>query len=96
MTPSDYRDNSAASVRAFFKRWRPLVAVGQYSYSVVLGLSGSARDSARIAAVHLTSEVQVVKILLPNLVPGTVNHSTYQDRSPALDQHDVKVSVTVQ
>jgi hypothetical protein len=71
-------------------------AVGQYSYFVMLSLSGSARDTARIAAVHLTSEVQVAKILFPNLVPGTVNHLTYQDWSPALNQHDVKVSVNVQ
>ena len=71
-------------------------AVGQYSYFVMLSLSGGAPDAARIAAVHITSEVQVAKILFPNLVPGTINHLTYQDWSPALDQHDVKVSVTVQ
>jgi hypothetical protein len=71
-------------------------AVGQYSYFVMLSLSGSTPDAARIAAVHLTSEVQVAKILFPNLVPGTVNHLTYQDWSPSSDQHDVKVSVTVQ
>jgi hypothetical protein len=71
-------------------------ALGQYSYFVMLGLSGSAPNAARIAAVHLTSEVQIAKILFPNLVPGTVNHLTYQDWSPASDQHDVKVSVAVQ
>jgi len=71
-------------------------AVGQYSYFVMLSLSGGTPDAARIAAVHLTSEVQVAKIAFPNLVPGTVNHLTYQDWSPSSDQHDVKVSVTVQ
>jgi|HubBroStandDraft_2_1064218.scaffolds.fasta_scaffold55764_2 hypothetical protein len=114
-----YRDNSAASVSAYFSNdgahWSaafPMnpepgtpaqttadlspAAVGQYSYFVMLSLSGGAPDAARIAAVHITSEVQVAKILFPNLVPGTINHLTYQDWSPALDQHDVKVSVTVQ
>jgi hypothetical protein len=71
-------------------------AVGQYSYFLMLSLSGGTPDAARIAAVHLTSEVQVAKIVFPNLVPGTVNHLTYQDWSPSSDQHDVKVSVTVQ
>jgi hypothetical protein len=71
-------------------------AVGQYSYFVMLSLSGGAPDAARIAAVHITSEVQIAKALFPNLVPGAINHLTYQDWSPALDQHDVKVSVTVQ
>jgi hypothetical protein len=114
-----YRDNSAASVSAYFSNdgvhWSaafPMnpepdtpaqttadlspAAVGQYSYFVMLSLSGGAPDAARIAAVHITSEVQVAKILFPILVPGTINHLTYQDWSPALDQHDVKVSVTVQ
>jgi hypothetical protein len=72
------------------------VALGQYSYFVMLRFYGSAPDAARIAAVHLTSEVQVAKILFPNLVPGTVNHLIYQDWSSASDQHDVKVSVAVQ
>jgi hypothetical protein len=71
-------------------------ALGQYSYFVKFGLYGSAPEAARIAAVHLTSEVQVAKILFPNLVPGTVNHLIYQDWSSASDQHDVKVSVAVQ
>jgi len=71
-------------------------AVGQYSYFLMLSLSGDTPGTARIAAVHLTSEVQVAKIAFPNLVPGTVNHLTYQDWSPSSDQHDVKVSVTVQ
>ena len=72
------------------------VALGQYSYFVKLGLYGSAPEAARIAAVHLISEVQVAKILFPNLVPGTVNHLIYQDWSSASEPHDVKVSVAVQ
>jgi hypothetical protein len=87
-------------------------AVGQYSYFVMLQLSGSAPDVARIAAVHITAEVQVAKMLFPNLVPGTINHLTYQDWIPlqivsnrngtesvglnAAAHSDVEISVTVQ
>jgi hypothetical protein len=71
------------------------VALGQYSYFVMLKLSGSAPDAARIAAVHITSEVQMAKMLFPNLVPGALNHLTYQDWSPATAPHDVEISVAV-
>jgi hypothetical protein len=57
-------------------------ALGQYSYFVMLQLSGSVPNAAWVAAVHITSEVQVAKILFPNLVPGTINHLTYQDWIP--------------
>jgi len=57
-------------------------AVGQYSYFVMLRLSGSAPNAARIARVHIISEVQVAKMLFPNLVPGTINHLSYQNWIP--------------
>lgn len=71
-------------------------ALGQYSYSLMLRLSGNEPHAAQIGAVHITSEVQVAKMLFPNLVPGTTNHLTYQDWSPATSKHDVEVSVGVQ
>jgi hypothetical protein len=70
-------------------------ALGQYSYFLILRLSGSAPNAARIGAVHITSEVQVAKILFPNLVPGAINHLTYQDWSPTTIPHDVEISVAV-
>lgn len=71
------------------------LAWGQYSYFVKLELSGRTADAAQIAAVHITSEVQTAKVFFPQLVPGVVNHLTYQDWSPTSDNHDVKVSLSV-
>lgn len=68
---------------------------GQYSYFVMLQLSGRVPNAAQIAAVHITSEVQVAKMLFPTLVPGAINDLTYQDWSPSGDTHDVNISVTV-
>ena len=70
-------------------------AGGQYSYFVMLQLSGSVANAAQIAGVHITSQVQVAKILFPILVPGAINHLTYQDWSPASDSHNVEISVDV-
>jgi hypothetical protein len=70
-------------------------AAGQYSYWVMLELSGSAPYVARIGSVHITAEVQVAQILFPTLVPSAVNHLIFQDWSPALDTHDVNISVDV-
>ena len=68
---------------------------GQYSYFIKLQLSGSTPNMAQIGAVHIISEVQVAKMLFPHLVPGALNHLTYQDWSPATIPHDVEISVGV-
>jgi hypothetical protein len=70
-------------------------AAGEYSYFVKLELSGMVPDAARIAAVHITSEVQVAKMVFPSLVPGVINHLTYEDWSPTTNTHDVEISVAV-
>ena len=70
-------------------------ASGQYSYFVMLELSGNRANAAQIARLHITSEVQMAKVFFPKLVPGAVNHLTYQDWSPTTATHDVKVSLTV-
>jgi hypothetical protein len=70
-------------------------ALGQYSYFLMLRLSGNEPHSAGIGPVHITSEVQVAKILFPNLVPGAINYLTYQDWSPTTSTHDVEISVSV-
>ncbi len=71
-------------------------AAGQYCYFLMLRLSGNTPNAARIGAVHITSEVQVAKTLFPILVPGALNHLTYQDWSPATISHDIEISVRVQ
>jgi hypothetical protein len=71
------------------------VAVGQYSYFVMIRLSGRTAQAARVAALHITSDVQVAKMVFPNLTPGTINHLIYQDWSPSVDTHSVDISVNV-
>jgi hypothetical protein len=69
---------------------------GQYSYFVKLELSGDAANTARIADVHIVSTVQDSIFVFPTLVPGQVNHLTYQDWSPASADHNVQVSLSGQ
>jgi hypothetical protein len=72
------------------------VSAGQYTYFVKLALSGNAPQRASIANVHLVSQFQDSMFLFPQLVPGQVNHLTYQDWSPSTVDHQVNVSLGVQ
>jgi hypothetical protein len=69
------------------------IAKGQYSYFVKLELKGYGLETARIAAVHITSEVQESYFLFPKLTPGVVNHLTYQDFTSASSPHAVSVAL---
>lgn len=71
------------------------VSAGQYIYFVKLALSGNAPQSSGIANVHFVSQFQDSMFLFPHLVPGQVNHLTYQDWSPSTVDHQVKVSLSV-
>jgi len=72
------------------------LAAGQYTYFVKLELSGKEPQSSGIANVHFVSQFQDSMFLFPHLVPGQVNHLTYQDWSPSTVDHQVKVSLGVQ
>ena len=67
-------------------------AAGEYIYFVKLEISGDSSNAARIANVHIVSEVQNSVYVFPTLAPGQVNHLTYQDWSPAPADHNVKIS----
>lgn len=87
--------NSDAGISATTSADLSVSALGQYSYYVKLEMSGSA-NAARIANVHITSDVQAANILFPKLLPGAVNHLTYQDWSPTGIDRNVSVSLAVQ
>ncbi|HEY2393006.1 MAG TPA: hypothetical protein VGK22_17650 [Candidatus Angelobacter sp.] len=72
------------------------LSAGQYIYFVKLALSGNAPQSSSIANVHLVSQFQDSMFLFPHLVPGQVNHLTYQDWSPSTVDRQVNVSLSVQ
>jgi len=72
------------------------LAARQYTYFVKLALSGKDPQSSGIANVHFVSQFQDSMFLFPHLVPGQVNHLTYQDWSPSTVDHQVKVSLSVQ
>ena len=68
-------------------------AAGQYTYFVMLQLMGGDSGAAQISNVHIVSQFQDSIHIFPNLVPGQINHLTYQDWTPAPADHDsVKVT----
>jgi hypothetical protein len=71
-------------------------AQGQYSYYVKIELLGNEAHAAQIASPHITAVVQDSLFMFPKLVPGQVNHVTYQDWSPRADTRNVNVSLNLQ
>ncbi|HVO79403.1 MAG TPA: hypothetical protein VMT28_01655 [Terriglobales bacterium] len=70
------------------------VAQGADSYFVKIELCG-VPGAARVAALHIASDVQVAKILVPPLIPGAVNHLVYEDWGSALDRRNVEVALAL-
>ncbi len=71
------------------------VASGQYSYFIKVEVSDTAAKGARVAGMHIKSQVQTSRVFFPALVPGTVNHLTYQDWTPGNPKRSVSVSLAV-